>query len=661
MAGPATGGRGARALQANAQLAELHRLAESLTPDRAREMLGRGCLQPVQIGALMASGKLSHETMEFFIGLARQDAERTGTEVAAALDEGGLKYKERRELKNTFLRKKAAISRLEFFRDLQAVRKLTPVRMILLVGWSLAMSALDMTIVNICNPLIMKEPNFVPQGEEIPESTIQWINDVYSIAFASFAIPAAKLGDRYGVTVVHRWGVAGFVLFSTLCGLARHIPASSVPWAYGGFYILVGSRFFQGLTAAFLMSNSMSLCSILVEQKDIPTAMAMNSMAFAAATALGPPLGGVLGQFAGWDFCFYINIVIGIVSIAFCWVYLPKVPRFREEKFDYVGALTILASLILLVLGLTFIPPARGFIALGISLCICGIGGIVGFVFWELQHPFAILPRSILTNKKIMYSLVAGLWNFALIVTVSFQMPFAFQKIHQLEPFVVGLLSLVSPIMQIGASIVCQYLARHVTSFIIKLVSSCYIAVLIILLGYIVPGDIPWIVLCNSLISFGLGIFFTTNNQFMMQTATPDIRGMMGGCIQTFREAGYALGIALVNLVHDIYMGVHWKGPVPSIQKRSNPYWVAYSNIYYDAFATTDWCMSLVSLLAMAFALMSGTNVFEIGFLGYPKRLLRAAQSKPNAPTTAGPAPQAVKPEADALHDRDDAPLVDDE
>lgn len=67
----------------------------------------------------------------------------------------------------------------------------------------------------------------------------------------------------------------------------------------------------------------------------------------------------MLGQFVGWDFCFFINIFIGFFSILFCWLYLPKVPRFKESKFDYVGTILILVSLIVMIMGLTFIPPER--------------------------------------------------------------------------------------------------------------------------------------------------------------------------------------------------------------------------------------------------------------------------------------------------------------
>ena len=121
------------------------------------------------------------------------------------------------------MKERAVESRKQFALEISKLPKMPPGKVILLVGWALVMSALDNTIVNIANPNILVDPSFVPPGEEIPTSTIQWINDIYSIAFASFAIPAAKVGDRFGQTVVQRYAVVGFVTFSVLCGCSKYI------------------------------------------------------------------------------------------------------------------------------------------------------------------------------------------------------------------------------------------------------------------------------------------------------------------------------------------------------------------------------------------------------------------------------------------------------
>lgn len=160
--------------------------------------------------------------------------------------------------------------------------------------------------------------------------------------------------------MVNRYGIVGFVVMSVMCGCSKYIKYTMTPWPYGGFYVLVASRFLQGFFAAFLMANTMSMCGILVEHKDIATSMAMNAIAFSVANALGPPLGGVLVDFAGWEYCFFINVIFGIIALTMSILYLPKLPKFVEEGLDWFGGVLILLGFVALILGMTLIPPSNG-------------------------------------------------------------------------------------------------------------------------------------------------------------------------------------------------------------------------------------------------------------------------------------------------------------
>lgn len=74
--------------------------------------------------------------------------------------------------------------------------------------------------------------------------------------------------------------------------------------------------------------------------------MALNALAFSLATTLGPVIGGLFTTYIGWEYCFFINIILGGASITVCWIYLPKTPKFKEDKMDIAGGIFVLLGLV---------------------------------------------------------------------------------------------------------------------------------------------------------------------------------------------------------------------------------------------------------------------------------------------------------------------------
>ncbi|GIQ92118.1 major facilitator superfamily protein, partial [Kipferlia bialata] len=113
-----------------------------------------------------------------------------------------------------------------------------------LTGWTLLMALLDMSVVNLCLYPISAEFNE-------PLAVVQWVSDGYSIFLAATSILAGKIGDRFGQSIVFQVGQIAFMIFSFLCGHA------------GSLNELIFFRILQGGAASFLMSNSMSISTIL--------------------------------------------------------------------------------------------------------------------------------------------------------------------------------------------------------------------------------------------------------------------------------------------------------------------------------------------------------------------------------------------------------------
>lgn len=99
---------------------------------------------------------------------------------------------------------------------------------------------------------------------------------------------------------------------------------------------------------------------------------------------------------------------------------IPKIPKFVEPKVDVVGGFLCLFGIFFIVLGLTLLPPDKNLIVAAIILIISGLALMVILIFWELHHPFALLPKILLYNKKLVNALLGGLFNFALSTPMTF-------------------------------------------------------------------------------------------------------------------------------------------------------------------------------------------------------------------------------------------------
>lgn len=134
-------------------------------------------------------------------------------------------------------------------------------------------------------------------------STLSWVLNAYTIAFAALLVPAGKLADRLGHRLAFLVGSATFTLASMACGLAPSVE------------VLIMARIFQGVGAAILVPSSLALVMAAFPRQKIPQVVAIWGAIGAMSAALGPSLGGLIVDSFGWRWAFFINLPVGIVTI----------------------------------------------------------------------------------------------------------------------------------------------------------------------------------------------------------------------------------------------------------------------------------------------------------------------------------------------------------
>ena len=214
----------------------------------------------------------------------------------------------------------------------------------------------------------------------------------YLLPLSALLLIGGAAGDVFGRRRLLILGVGMFILASVMCVAA----APSLP-------LLVTGRALQGIGAAMLMPNSLAILGAAFKNEDRGRAIGIWAAAGAAASAVGPLLGGWLIGVVGWRSIFLINVPIGAASSALAVRYLDYDPVETKPTLDVLGAGLIAAALLALTWGLTIASDQKGVSVE--TACVLGAGGLlfVGFLYVEKSYgEAAMMPLSLFGSASFI-------------------------------------------------------------------------------------------------------------------------------------------------------------------------------------------------------------------------------------------------------------------
>ena len=251
---------------------------------------------------------------------------------------------------------------------------------------SSAVVFLDSTVVNVALPRISRDlPSSLFGGLEAQS----YVYNGYLLTLSSLLILAGALSDAYGRKRVFGIGLIGFALTSLLCGVAPTME------------LLIVARLLQGASGALLVPGALALIGAGFAPSEQGRAFGIWSSASAAMTIIGPTVGGVLVDGAGWRWAFLLNLPLLIFAlVALSKIEIADSRLEGDARFDWLGA----AVIALAVGGLAF-GGIRGqernwqdvsaFVALG-------VGTVATLAFVPLMrassHP--LVPLSLFNSRN---------------------------------------------------------------------------------------------------------------------------------------------------------------------------------------------------------------------------------------------------------------------
>ncbi len=398
------------------------------------------------------------------------------------------------------------------------------------------MLIIDVSIVNVALPTIQRDLEFT-------ESSLQWVASAYALTFGGFLLLGGRMADLLGRRRLFMVGLGVFVIASLACGFANTNN------------LLIAARAAQGLGGALIAPAALSILSTtFAEGSERNKALAVWGAVSGAGGAVGVLLGGVLTEYVGWEWVFFVNAPIGVGAILLA-------PRLLRESrvedavrsFDMVGAFLVTASLSLLVYTVVktdeyywFSGRTIGFFAISIVL-------MAAFLFNEQRAASPLLPLSIFRLPTIVGANVVGFMLGAAIFAMFFLLALYMQGPAGLgyTPIRSGLgylLVACTIIVSAGASLalVGRFGVRNV------LLAGLVLLTLGLLfftrvsphgsyLGDLAPGFI--------LAGVGLGFAFIPVTIAALMGISDDESGLASGLINTSQQVGGAFGVALLTTV----------------------------------------------------------------------------------------------------------------
>jgi EmrB/QacA subfamily drug resistance transporter len=400
------------------------------------------------------------------------------------------------------------------------------------VSFGLFMIMLDNTVVNVALPSMQK-------ALHIGSSELEWVVVGYALSFATFMLTGGKLADLYGRRLLFVVGLAIFTGASLACGLA---PSA-------GF--LIGARVVQGVGAAIMNPATLGIIAATFPPRQRGTAIGIWAGTSAMALAIGPLVGGVLAEKANWSWIFFINVPVGVVAVAMAfWAIDESRDTSHEQRLDLPGLLTSAIGLFALTYALIE-AHVYGWTS-GRILGLFGLAVLALAVFaaLELRQRLPMLDVALFRNPTFAGANVAMLLVTLAMFGIFFYNSLFIQNVLGYSAIQTGAIFLPMTVLIILIAPRAGALTDRVGARWLIGGGLALVSISLVLFAQLDQASDFWNILPGLLTGgTGMGLTMTPVTAAAMGAVSVDKAGVGSAVLNSMRQVGGSLGIAIMGAV----------------------------------------------------------------------------------------------------------------
>lgn len=396
------------------------------------------------------------------------------------------------------------------------------------------MILLDQTIVAVATPVIQDDLH-ADYNQAI------WVTSVYLLTFAVPLLVTGRLGDRFGPKNVYCVGMVIFTLSSLWCGLSGSVEQ------------LIAARAVQGLGAALLTPQTMAVINRIFPRQRRGAALGAWGATASLSTLTGPVLGGVITEYVGWEWIFFVNVPIGVVSVFAVRRWVPRI-RTTTRPIDPLSVVLSMVAVFLLVFALQQGEKEHWTWWIWVMVTV----SVLLFAAFVRQQVVAeaagrdpLMPLSLFSVRNFTLG-NAGITAMGFTVaSIPLPITLYYQQVHGLTPLQAGLMMVPQAVTSLILSPLVGRLSDRTSPRYYAASGFGTLAVSIVVMTVVMSSgvDLRWTIL--PLIGLGVGnsLVWAPNSSSTMRDLAPEQMGVGSGVYNQTRQLGSVVGAAAVGAV----------------------------------------------------------------------------------------------------------------
>jgi DHA2 family methylenomycin A resistance protein-like MFS transporter len=389
----------------------------------------------------------------------------------------------------------------------------------------------DATVMSVAVPLIIRRL----EGSVI---SVSWVMNGYNLVLAVLFLTMGRLADRYGHKLLFVLGLALFTLASLFCARAASVDA------------LIAWRVVQAVGAAAVVPTALALLLQAFPEGRQGFAAGLFGALSSAAAAAGPVLGGVLVQHWGWPAVFWFNLPVGVLGVALAATLVHRRGVRLREPLDWPGVALVTAGLFCLTLAIIQ-GNDWGWTSLVTLALFTGAVLFLGlWVWWELRTSSPLFDLRLFRSRTFAAASSAIMTVDTAMMGTSFMLVIFMIAMMNYTELRAGLAIAVLPAAVLVLTPVAGWLTDRIGPRVPAVVGALAAAAGLLALGYLertAPlGSVLW---RSALVGAGIGLSLPALIAAGMSVVPGGVKGAGSGMLNTARQLGFLLGVAILVAV----------------------------------------------------------------------------------------------------------------